>query len=265
MEERPAEITEPTPRVSAKVTDISAPTIANPPGPELSYSLNFVKSGEQCLDVDQLPRYTSLPLLLTSPFLHSKKRKLTLNNRDWTPLHRAIWRQDLSSVISLCTGTTVNQRDGVGWTPLHLACSNTSSMGWSSRQIYPRNLQSRILYPSSKATFPRRSATEPTALAMIQVLLESGADVNAFANNPKWTPLHNVADSGWINVAHLLLDNGANSFTEGRSCSPYCWAGNDLESGGTRNEMQALLKHYISEEQWTQITANHENMGEGGR
>lgn len=58
--------------------------------------------------------------------------------------------------------------------------------------------------------------------------MDVGADPNAEASKgctdtSAWTPMHCVANSGWVNVAQLLLENGGSAVSR-TMYSPYCWA-----------------------------------------
>ncbi len=163
--------------------------------------------------------------------------------------------------MALANPTSVRAKDSVGWTPLHLACSDSESAAFSSRQVWERNLDVRILHPGSVRCFPWRRNCSAAALAMCQVLIEAGADVNApTTENFPWTPMHNVASSGWVTVAELLLQNGGRAFSP-KTCSPYCWSEDRydawLRAGEGPGEMRNLLRAYISDEQWIQIKELH--------
>lgn len=70
-----------------------------------------------------------------------------------------------------------------------------------------------------------------------------------------------VANSGWLDVAHLLLENGGSAFSSGM-CSPWCWAVDTYEfkyyPTPERKSMKELLRVYISDEQMREIKALYE-------
>jgi ankyrin repeat protein len=161
--------------------------------------------------------------------------------------------------MSLADQRSVKTGDSLGWTPLHLACSDSESSAFTFRQVFPRELKQRLLHPNSGMCFPYRRDSQETALAMCRVLIDVGAEVNA-PTSIGWLPMHNVASSGWVDLAHLLLENGGSAFSS-MICSPYCWAGEDREKyfAKSRNEMIELLRAHISDEQMEQIKALHES------
>jgi ankyrin repeat protein len=191
---------------------------------------------------------------LLFPFL----QLLITINRDWSPLHRAVWNGDINKVMSLADQCSVKTKDSLGWTPLHLACSDSESSAFTFRQIFPRELEQRLLHPNSDKCFPRRRDSQENALAMCRVLIDAGAEVNA-ETSLQWLPMHNVASSGWVDLAHLLLENGGSAFSS-RICSPYCWVEQDREKYYARSSeaMKELLRAHLSDEQMEQIKALHE-------
>jgi ankyrin repeat protein len=180
------------------------------------------------------------------------------------PLHLAVWNQDLTRVISLANSDSVKQKDGVGYTPLHLACSDSNSMLFSSRQVSDRNLKSRIISSwNDPRCFASRHDNENTALQLCKALLDAGADPNAVTSQKApWTPMHCVANSGWMEVAHLLLEHGGSAFAE-TICSPYCWASEGygwrqrISGYGEAETMRELLKFHLSQEQLDALHKSH--------
>jgi ankyrin repeat protein len=191
-------------------------------------------------------------------------------NRDWTPLYIAIWRQDLSEVLLLANKQSVRVKDDVGYTPLHLACSRSSSLLFTCRQIRDREIAGfgSMAYRDKEHLF-KRSDNEDAALQMCRVLLDCGADPNATTSDRyPWTPMHCVASSLWMNVANLLLEHGGSAFSA-RMCSPYCWA-LDVDTTETHRRftaipgkpatMEELLKAHLSQEQLDAIYAYHKRI-----
>ena len=139
-------------------------------------------------------------------------------------------------------------------------------MLFSSRQVSDRDLKSRVL---SSWDDPRRFASrhdnENTALQLCKALLGAGADPNAVTSQEApWTPMHCVASSGWMEVAHLLLEHGGSAFS-GTICSPYCWAFEGyggcrrIPGYGEAETMRDLLKSHLSQEQLDAIYALHKS------
>lgn len=63
---------------------------------------------------------------------------------------------------------------------------------------------------------PFRNSKETAAVEMVRTLIAAGADpiVEAWPARPQakeklaWTPMHCAANSGWMDVASLLLEHG---------------------------------------------------------
>ncbi len=161
--------------------------------------------------------------------------------------------------MSLATPATANVADDMGWTPLHLACARSESSAFTFRQVFPRELSQRSIR-NGGACFPYRREGKQYAAAMCRILLAAGADVNAKADPGEWLPLHNAAASGWVDLAHLLLEAGSLAFVS-QHCSPFCWAERDSDHYPSDNkQMMELLKFHISEEQMRKEDAKHGQM-----
>lgn len=193
--------------------------------------------------------------------------QLTFQTRDWSSIHRAVWREDLNTVLRQVTRSNVNAMDARGYTPLHLACSSSDSLLFSSRQFHDRGLKDRII-AGGEPCFPTRRNNPESAFQMASALIDAGANPNAKASDGcekslAWTPMHCVANSGWVNVAHFLFQSGGSAFLR-MMCSPYCWAkDNAYESGLSPGEptMKELCRLHISEEQMREIEALHNYEG----
>lgn len=203
--------------------------------------------------------------------------------RDWTDLHRAIWHEDCNTTLLLADHTSVRQRDDVGYTPLHLACSRTGSLLFTFRQVYDRGLSTLMTANRSGLSslmtanrsylecLPFRRDYEAAAVEMVGTLIAAGADPNAEAwparsvNNDKfpWTPMHCAANSGWMDVASLLLEHGGSAFSR-TMCSPFCWVDEGhrrFAIEGQPSNMRDLLGSYLSSEQVDAINALHSEQG----
>lgn len=196
-------------------------------------------------------------------------------SRDWTDLHRAIWHQDCIATHLLADNISVHQKDDIGYTPLHLACSNTSSLLFKSRQLRDRGLSGD---KRSLQCLPFRESSEAAAVEMARTLLAAGADPNVEAwparseeqKKLPWTPMHCAANSGWMDVAFLLLEHGGSAFSR-TMCSPFCWADDGYKlsplgvSRGEPSTMRELLGSHLSSEQVNAINAlHHEQTGATG-
>jgi len=129
-----------------------------------------------------------------------------------------------------------------------------------SRQVRDRDLKTLLDFPHDDSRrLPARNNSEDAAVQMCKALLDCGADPNATTSDEvPWTPMHCVANSSWMKVAHLLLEHGGSAFSA-TMCSPYCWAGDSFMVGipGEPATMRELLKAHLSEEQMNAIHALH--------
>lgn len=100
----------------------------------------------------------------------------------------------------------------------------------------------------------RRSGEDEriTSLAILEILLQHGADVNVRAQD-FCTPLHCAANSGWLSHAHTLVQAGANVYT-GPRCSPLCWT----KSGSGSSHLVAIyLRVELGDAGLTRIEQDH--------
>ena len=138
----------------------------------------------------------------TAELLHQNGAHVNVHSKNGeTALCSAAWYGDLEMVqLLLNLEADVNDRGFDNWTPIYNASRGPSS--WASHGSY-NNPQ---LLPD-----------------VARLLLERGADVNARIEhrsdgNPEGnTPLHTAADRGRVEVAHVLLDCGANVGAEDKT------------------------------------------------
>lgn len=122
----------------------------------------------------------------------------TKNGR--TALHYAVLggltseRRTLVSFL-LSNGADVNAKDNLGFTALHFAANFDPD--WKDKEI--RGIFEWKKIPKTK---------NPNAEAMIRLLIDKGADVNAQDNDGS-TPLHAAVRSRSLVLTKLLLDHGA--------------------------------------------------------
>ncbi len=187
---------------------------------------------------------------------HLRDRRLRKYYREWSPLHRAVWQEDLVAVICLATKHSVKAVDARGCTPLHLACLRKGSILFLSSYCEKYCIENRHHH-----CFPGRWGDRVKARQIAAALIEAGADPNAMARGPfAFTPMHCVANSGWVDVAHVLLENGGSAFSRGQ-CSPFCWADGIDISGSYTTTMRELLKAHLSEAQKREINDHHVHQG----
>ena len=88
-------------------------------------------------------------------------------------IHEAVINRDIEAVKQhLAAGTNVDEKDGVGWTPLHYAAVEGNK-------------------------------------EVVELLITKGADVNAKDDQSGETPLHFAAFSGHKEIVELLIAKGA--------------------------------------------------------
>lgn len=119
------------------------------------------------------------------------------------PLHWAasMGRKEVTELL-LANGADVNAKDDVGGTPLHQAAGTFSRM---MLKLYPShvdaddNIDISTLYEKAGMVSPK---------TMVELLIENDADVNSKDHNG-YTPLHEAAGAGDIDVTKILITNGA--------------------------------------------------------
>lgn len=120
------------------------------------------------------------------------------------------------------------------------------------RQLDRNNLRRGIVY-SDLDTNERA-----TSLGILEILLEHKPDLNIRALG-FCTPLHCVANSGWLNHAKALVEAGAPVYT-GPTCSPLCW----VEGGSGGNSDAALyLRQMLGDRGLAMIEDDHARMESG--
>jgi uncharacterized protein len=94
-----------------------------------------------------------------------------------------------------------------GFTPLHLAVffGNLET----ARLLLDKGADLHAWSQNAQANQPLHAALAGNATPVIQLLVESGADVTA-RSAEGWTPLHQAAQNGNLDVIRLLVAHGAN-------------------------------------------------------
>ena len=128
----------------------------------------------------------------------------------WTPLHWAVWNENLAGVEALlATGADPMARTAKVWTPLHFAAKKNKSPGVIKALLAAgADLMARDKYKITPLHWAARNNENP---AVVQALLAAGADPNA-RDKYKNTPLH---DAVWnenpavVQMVQALLAAGA--------------------------------------------------------
>jgi len=125
------------------------------------------------------------------------------NTQGWTPLHRTLEPQVAQALID--HGADLRARDSMGSTPLHTAVS-----GWL-RLGAVNNRNGEAVTHGHGLAF--QEAISALRNAVVRILLENGADLNARDNMGR-APLHIAARDGFLNEVRLLVSHGADPRTE---------------------------------------------------
>ncbi|KAK6355999.1 hypothetical protein TWF718_000372 [Orbilia javanica] len=146
---------------------------------------------------------------LEKPQIDSKDRY------DRTPLVYAVWNRHVEIVkLLLKKGADAHLKDGVGGTPFSYAiCSGNDDLKSLFNRKSDRKSRSDMILGSSAANVAETillSAAKEGHEDVVRVLLETGK-VNIDATDPGWslTPLRWAAQGGYTAIVQLLLDKGA--------------------------------------------------------
>ena len=149
-----------------------------------------------------------------------------------SPLHDAASVADISTVKRLIEqGMDVNERDDVGWTPLHyvtyFAYSDSSAV---AKLLIANGAVVDTETSAGSGATPLINAAARGRKDLVQTLIAHGADVNRTVTGGHITPLRAAADAGIPDVVELLLSRGADA----------------TESYGTHGEAIDAPLHYAA-------------------
>ena len=145
---------------------------------------------------------------------------------DLSGIHWAAFIGNLGGVKDyLDQGISVDEKDGLGWTPLHWAASMAQEE--VGKFLLRRGAEADAR--SDKGRTPLHQAATSGALRLTRLLISEDADVNAKDEGGK-TPLHCAAGKGRRNVGELLIGKGADVNTR-------------MENGQTPLHMAARSGH----------------------
>jgi len=126
-------------------------------------------------------------------------------------IHTAAVAGDLNKVRALLESdpTLLESKDSGGSTPLLTACAAQRVAVANFLLEKGANVKARDGFQMTPLHRASYSYTQSQDLALIQRFIDMGADVNAQGYNGL-IPLHQAAQSGGLAVARLLMDRGAN-------------------------------------------------------
>lgn len=130
------------------------------------------------------------------------------DNFGWTPIYQSIVCAELDVVQCLLeNGASVNVRDIYGMTPLIVACDrkiprNLKVLQKTSTDFYTRD------YRACTDAVQRAMSISGNDLALVESLLDFGADVNAVGGEGK-TSLRIAAEGGATELVRILVSAGA--------------------------------------------------------
>jgi uncharacterized protein len=108
----------------------------------------------------------------------------------------------------LDAGTDINAINVDGYTPLALACYFGHLE--EARLLLDHGADPNVISTNEMAVMPIHSALGGGHKEIVALLVARGAEVDE-PSGADWTPLHYVAESGDLETARLLVDNGARS------------------------------------------------------
>ena len=125
---------------------------------------------------------------------------------DKTSLHELARIGDITTMQELLAdGANANGRLAGAISPLHIAAYYDHSEMAGLLVKYGGNVHARR---DKWSWTPLHVAVQREAVATVEVLIESGADINS-RDMDGWTPLHVAAEQGHFETVKLLLEHGA--------------------------------------------------------
>jgi ankyrin repeat protein len=156
-----------------------------------------------------------------------------------TALHKASehGHRDVA-VLLLSEGADLNARDQLGYTPLMYAIHGRKA----DLAVWLIDRGARIDWNENNGFTALHNAAFAGLPDVVKALIRHGAELDAKAGRE--TPLHLAAQEGHVQVARILLENGADP----RGKSDGIWTPLSAVSTKNREEIVTLLKEYGGEQ-----------------
>jgi ankyrin repeat protein len=145
----------------------------------------------------------------------------TLAAKDRPPLHVAAMDKNPELVKSLInSGANVNEKDELGWTPLHMVFATQSSLDKSEifintvRVLLSHNADINAKTNDGTTVLMLAAGTFMAKPEIVQFLLQYKPDINAVDANHKTALILAAANARHPEVISLLLNAGANAKLE---------------------------------------------------
>lgn len=120
-------------------------------------------------------------------------------------------RMEICNVL-IDAGADVNIKTSGGLTLLHIGAISSGDYKDVVELLIAKDLDVNAKctsYGEAKDATPLHAAAGKGNVAVVEVLIKNGAEVNARAGNNSYTPLHIAARDGYLAVAILLITNEA--------------------------------------------------------
>jgi ankyrin repeat protein len=165
-------------------------------------------------------------------------RATDVGNYNRTALHKAAGHghQQMAEFL-LSEGANINARDKLGYTPLMFAIHGRKS----EVAVWLVEKGARIDVKENNGYTALHNAAFAGLPDVVMALIQHGAELDAKAGRE--TPLHLAAQEGHVQVARILLENGADA---GGKSNGF-WTPMSLASNQGHTEIVELLKEYGAE------------------
>lgn len=154
-------------------------------------------------------------------YLYSEKELSYQQKQSYGEFNTAVKDNNINKVKTLLKSTSANETNQFGFAPLHVAAAqgNLAMVQLLIEEGADVNVRTKN---KSKST-PLGEATGAGKLAVVKLLVEKGANINAILGYG-FTALHNAAGEGYLDIVKYLIENDADP--DGGVEVPQCrWVG----------------------------------------